>query len=115
MTSEPSQPHVVILGAGFAGIGAMKKLKKAPVKVTMIDKNDYHSFQPLLYQVATAELARSEVGFPIREMLHDRKDWEFHKAPVTQIDLANKTVYADGLEPITYDYLVIALGAVVNF
>jgi NADH dehydrogenase len=110
-----TEPHVVILGAGFAGVGAMKKLKKAPVKVTMIDKNDYHTFQPLLYQVATSELARTEVGFPVREMLHDRSDWVFHRATVTEIDLANKKVVAEGLEPISYDYLVLALGAVVNF
>jgi NADH dehydrogenase len=110
-----TEPHVVILGAGFAGVGAMKKLKKAPVKVTMIDKNDYHTFQPLLYQVATSELARTEVGFPVREMLHERSDWVFHRAAVTEIDLANKKVVADGLEPISYDYLVLALGAVVNF
>jgi NADH:ubiquinone reductase (H+-translocating) len=110
-----TEPHVVILGAGFAGVGAMKKLNKTPVKVTMIDKNDYHTFQPLLYQVATSELARTEVGYPVREMLHERDDWVFHRANVTEIDLANKKVVAEGLEPISYDYLVYALGAVVNF
>lgn len=109
-----NEPHVVILGAGFAGLGAMKKLKKAPVKVTLIDKNDYHTFLPLLYQVATAELARTEVGFPLRAMLHDRSDWEFHQATVTGIDLASTTVTAEDMEPISYDYLVVALGAVVN-
>jgi NADH:ubiquinone reductase (H+-translocating) len=113
--SMTDQPHVVILGAGFAGLGAMKELRDTPVKVTLIDKNDYHTFQPLLYQVATAELARTEVGFPAREMLHDRKDWVFHKAEVTGIDLDNKVVTANGLDPISYDYLIVALGAVVNF
>jgi len=63
----PDQPHVVILGAGFGGIGALKRLEDANVKVTVIDKHDYHTFQPLLYQVATDELAPAEVGFPIRE------------------------------------------------
>ena len=110
-----TEPHVVILGAGFAGIGAMKKLKKTPVKVTLIDKNDYHTFQPLLYQLATCELSRNEVGFPIREMLHDRSDWVFHRSNVTEIDLANKKVVAEGIEPLSYDYLVLALGAVANF
>jgi NADH:quinone reductase (non-electrogenic) len=110
-----TKPHVVILGAGFAGLGALKELKDAPVKVTLIDKNDYHTFQPLLYQVATAELARTEVGFPARELLHNRSDWVFHKAEVTGIDLDNKVVTAEGLDPISYDYLVVALGAVVNF
>jgi NADH dehydrogenase FAD-containing subunit len=62
----PDQPHVVILGAGFGGIGALKSLGDANVSVTVIDKRDYHTFQPLLYQVATDELAPVEVGFPIR-------------------------------------------------
>lgn len=110
-----NESHVVILGAGFAGIGAMKELKDTPVRVTLIDKNDYHTFQPLLYQVATGELARSEVGFPVREMLHDHPTWQFHQATVTGIDLAQKEVVAEGIEPIAYDYLVVALGAVVNF
>jgi NADH dehydrogenase len=109
------QPHVVILGGGFAGLGVMKKLKKAPVKVTVIDKNDYHTFLPLLYQVATDELAPTEVGFPLREILDDLSDGEFHKANVTGIDLANKKVTTEGLEPASYDYLVVGLGAVVNF
>ncbi len=108
-------PHVVILGAGFAGMGVMKKLKKAPVRVAFIDKNDYHTFLPLLYQVATAELSQNEVGFPIREVLHGHESWEFHQAKVTGIDLAAKRVTAEGLGPISYDYLVIGLGAVVNF
>lgn len=109
------QPHVVILGGGFAGLGVMKKLKKARVKVTVIDKNDYHTFLPLLYQVATDELAPTEVGFPLREMLDDLSDGAFHKANVTGIDLANKKVTAEGLEPASYDYLVVGLGAVVNY
>lgn len=109
------RPHVVILGGGFAGLGAMRKLRKAPVNVTLIDKNDYHAFLPLLYQVATDELSSEEVGFPLPEMIADQAGWEFHKATVTSIDLANKTVTVDDLEPISYDYLVIGLGAVVNF
>jgi NADH:quinone reductase (non-electrogenic) len=108
-------PHVVILGGGFGGLGALKKLKKAPVRVTLIDKNDYHSFLPLLYQVATDELTVDEVGFPLPEMLNDHTGWEFQQANVTGIDLAARTVTADGLDPVSYDYLVIALGAVANF
>jgi len=110
-----NKPHVVIVGGGFAGLGAVRKLKKAPVRVTLIDKNDYHSFLPLLYQVATDELTADEVGFPLPEMLNDHSGWEFHKANVTGVDLAARTVTAEGMEPVSYDYLVIALGAVVNF
>ena len=110
-----SEPRVVVLGAGFAGMSALKALKKSPARITIIDKNSYQTFQPLLYQVATDELSVDEVGFPVREMLHGRRDWSFHRVPVTGIDLATKQVAVEGMEPIPYDYLVIALGAVVNF
>ncbi len=108
-------PHVVILGAGFGGIGAAQKLRDAPVRITIIDQHDYHTFQPLLYQVATDELAPAEVGYPIRELLHRHKNMAFHVCAVRRIDLANKQVIADGMAPLAYDYLVLALGAVVNF
>src|SRR6478609_5615859 len=108
-------PHVVILGAGFAGMGAAQALKDAPVKITLVDKNDYHTFQPLLYQVATDELGPSEVAFPVREQLHRQSNLIFHQATVTGIDLANKQVQVTGMAPLTYDYLVLALGPTVNF
>ncbi|MEZ4769500.1 MAG: FAD-dependent oxidoreductase [Caldilineales bacterium] len=60
-----SEPHVIVLGAGFAGAGAVRKLKDAPVRITIIDQNDYHTFQPLLYQLATNELDTTQVGFPV--------------------------------------------------
>src|SRR3982074_2411635 len=108
-------PHVIILGAGFGGIGALKKLRDANVQITLIDKHDYHTFQPLLYQVATDELAPGEVGFPIRELLHKHQNTTFHQGVVTSIDPAGKQVTMDGRAPLKYDYLVLALGAVVNF
>src|SRR5215472_5635983 len=98
----PDQPHVVILGAGFGGIGALKKLDDANVKVTIIDKRDYHTFQPLLYQVATDELAPSEVGFPIRELLHGKSNIAFHQAVVESVNLAGKQVVAEGLGGVSY-------------
>jgi NADH:ubiquinone reductase (H+-translocating) len=110
-----NQPHVVILGAGFGGIGALKSLGDAGVNVTLIDKHDYHTFQPLLYQVATDELAPTVVGFPIRELLHGRNNIAFHQAVVGSVNLAAKQVLAQGLEAIHYDYLILALGAVVNY
>src|SRR5215831_8250372 len=100
----PDQPHVVILGAGFGGIGALKSLGDADVSVTLIDKHDYHTFQPLLYQVATDELAPSEVGFPIRELLHGRKNIAFHQAVASGVDLAKKEVMAEGVDSFNYDY-----------
>ena len=111
----PGQSHVVILGAGFGGVGALKNLRDADVQITLVSKNDYKTFQPLLYQVATDELAPSEVGHPVRELLHRHKNWNFHQCNVQSIDLANKKVTLDGMPAIDYDYIVIALGAVVNF
>lgn len=108
-------PHVVILGAGFGGIGAVERLRDADVRVTIIDKRDYHTFQPLLYQVATDELAPTEVGFPIRELLHRHKNATFHQGTIRSVDLTAKQVTVDGMEPLKFDYLVVALGGVVNF
>ena len=108
-------PHVVILGAGFGGVGAALKLRDAPVRITILDKHDYHTFQPLLYQVATLELDPTEVGYPVREILHRHNNVVFHKCEVQSIDLAKKLVVVDGMEPLEYDYLVIALGAIVNY
>jgi NADH dehydrogenase len=104
------QPRVVILGVGFGGIAALKKLDDPNIKVTIIDKRDYHTFQPLLYQVATDELAPSEVGFPIRELLHGRKNIAFRQALVRSVNLARKEVVAEGIDPVHYDYLILALG-----
>jgi NADH dehydrogenase len=111
----PSQPHVLILGAGFAGVGALKRLRDADVRITLLSNHDYQAFQPLLYQVATYELAATEVAFPVRDLLHGHANVTFHKARVTGIDLANKQVTAEGLTPLKYDYLVLGLGAVVNY
>ncbi len=108
-------PHVLILGAGFGGIGAAQKLRDAPVQITILDKHDYHTFQPLLYQVATDELSPMEVGYPVRELLHGHKNMAFHACTVQSIDLAKKQVIAGDMAPLAYDYLVLALGAVVNF
>jgi NADH dehydrogenase len=111
----PGQSHVVILGSGFGGVGALKRLRDANVRITLISNNDYHTFQPLLYQVATAELAPTDVAFPIRDLLHGHQNVNFHKATVTGVDLARKQVTAEGFAPFDYDYLVLGLGAVVNF
>src|SRR5512136_942361 len=95
-----NESQVVILGCGFAGLGAAQRLGTAPVQITIIDQNDYHTFQPLLYQLATAELGTTEVGFPIRELLHRQDNAVFHKAKITGIDLAQKQVLLEGMEPI---------------
>jgi NADH dehydrogenase len=109
------KPRVVILGGGFAGIGAVQKLKKADADVVVVDKHDYHTFQPLLYQLATGLLETTAVGHSLRDLVKNQDNTTIHKAPVTGIDLEAREVTFDGLAPITYDYLVLALGAEVNF
>ena len=109
------RPHVLILGAGFAGLGAAEKLKDTPVDVTLIDKHNYHTFQPLLYQVATNLLDVSIVGTPIRDALHDQDNLTFHQTAVSGINLADRQVHFEKMDSLTYDYLVLALGGKVNF
>jgi NADH:ubiquinone reductase (H+-translocating) len=109
------RPRVLVLGGGFAGIGAAKKLKDADVDVVVVDKHDYHTFQPLLYQLATGLLETTAVGHSLRDLVKDQDNATIHKAPITEIDLEAKQVRFDGLAPITCDFLVLALGAEVNF
>ena len=109
------RPLVLVLGGGFSGIGAAQKLKKSNVEVVVVDKNDYHTFQPLLYQVATGLLEQPAVGHPIRDLFHDQDNARIHQDLVTSIDLDAREVTFEELEPLTYDYLVFGLGAEVNF
>ena len=109
------RPRVLVLGGGFAGIGAARKLKDADVDVVVVDKHDYHTFQPLLYQLATGLLETTAVGHSLRDLVKGQDNATIHQAPVTAIELDAKTVRFDGLAPIAYDYLVFALGAQVNF
>jgi NADH dehydrogenase len=110
-----ARPRVLILGGGFAGIGAAKELKDADVDVVVVDKHDYHTFQPLLYQLATGLLETTAVGHSLRDLVKNQDNAAIHKAPITAIDLAAKEARFEGLAPISYDYLVLALGAEVNF
>jgi NADH dehydrogenase len=106
---------VLVLGGGFAGIGAARKLKDADVDVVLVDRHDYHTFQPLLYQLATGLLETTAVGHSLRDLVKDQSNATIHKAPITGVDLDAREVRFDGLAPITYDFLVFALGAEVNF
>jgi NADH dehydrogenase len=107
--------RVVILGAGFGGIGAAKELKKSHVDVVLVDGHDYHTFQPLLYQVATGLLEQPAVGHPIRDLFDKQDNVRIHQDRVTGIDLEAREVTFGELEPVAYDNLVLALGAEVNF
>ena len=117
MSSEAqrARPLVLVLGGGFAGIGAAKALKDADADVVVVDRHDYHTFQPLLYQFATALLERTSVGHPLRDLFHDHPNVRVHVDEVTGIDLDKREVTFTEIAPITYDYLVLALGAEVNF
>jgi|SRR5579862_2739308 len=108
MTNQ-TQPRVVIVGAGFGGLNAAKALAKVPVQVTVIDRKNHHTFQPLLYQVATAGLSPGEIAAPIRSILRS-KNTEVLMAEVTGFDLERKIVETPDLQ-VPYDYLIVAAGA----
>src|SRR6201996_1404788 len=111
MTPVTSTPHrVVIVGAGFGGLSATFGLKGAPVSITLVDRRNHHLFQPLLYQVATASLATSEIAWPIRYLLRDRGDVTTLFANVNGVDAANRRVLLDDGTEVGYDTLVLATG-----
>lgn len=105
------KPRVVIIGAGFGGLSAAKALKHADVEITIVDKHNYHLFQPLLYQVATASLSPAEVAQPIRSILRDQPNVHVLLDEVTGVDAATKNVRTAGGHALGYDHLIIATGA----
>jgi NADH dehydrogenase len=104
------EPHVVILGGGFAGLYAARALKGAPVRVTLIDRRNHHLFQPLLYQVATAALAAPDIAAPIRKVLRRQQNATVLLAEATAVDAARRRVILAGGQE-SYDYLVVATGS----
>ena len=109
------RPRVLILGGGFAGVGAAQKLEHADADVVLVDRHDYHTFQPLLYQLATGLLEETAVGHSLRDLLSRHENTAVHQDQVTAVDLAKRTAEFGEIEPISYDYLVFGLGAEVNF
>ncbi len=105
-----SKPHVVIIGAGFGGLEAAKKLSGEDVRVTVIDRTNYHLFQPLLYQVATAALSPADIAAPVRAILSKGENMEVILAEVEAIDVGSKKVKMTDRE-LDYDYLIVATGA----
>lgn len=105
--------RIVVIGAGFGGINLVKNLNEANAEMTLIDRNNYHLFQPLLYQVATAGLSPANIAAPIRSIVKDQSNTEVLLGEVTSIDLKAQVVFLDA-KKIVYDYLVIATG-VTNF
>jgi NADH dehydrogenase len=112
---RPARPRVVIVGAGFAGLGCARELAGTDVDITLIDRNNYHQFLPLLYQVATAQLASDDVGTPLRNLFRKEDNIDVVQAEVVGVDPETRTVTtADGAS-YTGDYLVLATGARANF
>lgn len=109
------RPHVVIIGAGFGGIRAARKLAKSKVRITILDKHNYHLFQPLLYQVSTAGLSVDDVAYPIRAMLRQYENVVFRMAEVLAVDTETKTITLDDGNIIAYDYLVVSTGGKTNY
>jgi NADH dehydrogenase len=107
-------PHLVIVGAGFGGLQAAQSLRGAPVRITLIDRQNYHLFQPLLYQVAIAGLVPSQIAYPLRTIFRHQKNLTFQMGEVSGIDLEARYVKLDG-SIIAYDYLILAAGGRTNF
>jgi NADH dehydrogenase len=108
-------PHVVVIGGGFAGVSLTKELADKDVRVTIIDQHNFHTFQPLLYQVATAGLEPADVAFPIRTIFGHAKNVRFRHGRVRSVDEVNNLVVLGDGSRISYDHLVVATGAVAAF
>lgn len=109
-----SKPRVVIIGGGFGGLALAQKLKKAPVDILLLDKHNYHTFQPLLYQVAIGSIEADSIGFPIRRIFTKQNNFSFNLAEVQKVNPESNTITTD-IGTIHYDYLVIATGSNTNF
>lgn len=111
---DSEHPRIVIIGAGFAGLRLARKLAGKPFQVVLLDRHNFHQFQPLFYQVATAGLAPSAIAFPVRKVFHRAANVLFRVAQVEKVDLEGKTVQTS-IGAIPYDKLVLAIGADTNY
>jgi len=111
---DSSLPRVVVIGGGFAGISLVKKLKNKPVQVVVLDKNNFHQFQPLLYQVATSGIEPDSIVFPLRKLFNGYKNVFFRMAIVNEIQSESNRIITD-IGTVEYDHLVIATGSTTNF
>src|SRR5437773_9021480 len=114
VSSPLVKPTVVIVGAGFGGLRAARALRRAPVEVVLVDRHNYHLFQPLLYQVATAGLEPEQIARPVRAILRPQTNADFRLADVTGLDVGRRELATDS-GPVHYDYLVLAVRGEPNF
>lgn len=112
--SRTSFPRIVIIGGGFAGVALAKKLSKQDLQVVLLDKNNYHTFQPLLYQVSTGGLEPDSIAYPIRKILKDFPNFHFRLAHVEEIDTVKNKVITN-IGNLKFDYLVVASGSTTNY
>ncbi|WP_299779503.1 NAD(P)/FAD-dependent oxidoreductase [uncultured Formosa sp.] len=112
--NQTSNPRIVIIGGGFAGVSLAKVLSKQDVQVVLLDKHNYHNFQPLLYQVSTGGLEPDSIAYPIRKILKDYSNFQFRLANVLEIDTVKNNIITD-IGHLKYDYLVIASGSETNY
>jgi NADH dehydrogenase len=110
MADNPGRHHVVVVGAGFGGLQAAQDLDGAPVRITIVNQRNHHLFQPLLYQVATASLATSEIAWPVRHLFRNRPEVTTLLAAVSGVDAEAKRVVLDDGSALSYDTLVLATG-----
>src|SRR6202043_1436429 len=108
------RPHVVIVGAGFGGLAATRALRHVDVDVTLVDRNNYHLFQPLLYQVASGLLDPSAIASPVRTIVRRSANVDVLRAEVTGVDVEHRRVITSA-QTLDYDYLVVASGSVTNY
>ncbi len=107
-------PRIIIIGGGFAGVKLVKRLKHLPLQIVLFDRNNYHTFQPLLYQVATAGLEPDSIADPLRKQLEHVKNYYFRMAEVFSVDIERKLINTE-IGELNYDYLVIATGSKTNY
>jgi NADH dehydrogenase len=111
---ETGRPRIVVIGGGFAGISFIKKLRKEKVQIVLFDRHNYHTFQPLLYQVSTAGLEPDSIAYPLRKIFRNNIDFHFRMAEVENINTENDTI-STSIGKLHFDYLVIATGTRTNF
>ncbi|QIE58128.1 NAD(P)/FAD-dependent oxidoreductase [Rasiella rasia] len=111
---KTSKPRIVIVGGGFAGISVIKQLRKEEVQIVLFDRNNYHTFQPLLYQVSTAGLEPDSIAYPLRKVFRKHADFHFRLGDVTSVN-PEKNELTTSIGTISYNYLVIATGTRTNF
>lgn len=113
-TKTEGRPRVAIIGAGFGGLWAARNLAGKPLDVILVDRNNYHAFLPLLYQVAAAEIEATEISFPVRSIFRRAGNVEFLMGEVQNLDLEGRTIYTEQCV-VAYDYLILALGSDTNY